>query len=100
MDGHTAEGQGFVAPRGWATHKSEALAVDDRHGASADHLRESISDDDGGILVNAEAEVMGVLCNGGEQPLQTPAFFEMLVDDYPWEEFHPRTQFHIANPQR
>src|SRR4051794_27762914 len=57
-----------------------AGAVDDVNRAVADHIEAVAADDDGGILIDANPENPRVLGHRAEQPANSAAFGEVLVD--------------------
>ncbi len=72
--------------------------VDDIDAAGAEHPAGPAFDDDGGVLVDADAEHPGVLGHRAQQPADPAALGEVLVDDHPVDQAEAGGHVEIADP--
>lgn len=78
----------------------EGAGVNDGDGAVAEDFEGVAGDDRGRVLVNAEAEFVRVLSDGGEGAAEAPALLEVLVNEDAGQESEPRAELDHAGAQR
>lgn len=101
MDPKIGHAQSPIRFRFGGGRMGHAGSVDDGDRLGSNHSKAlPRTHDDGGILVNPDAQDLGTLGHSREETVDPPSLGEVLVNDGVWEKAHTRGHADIPSPRR